>query len=513
MAEYPGFISGDMTSRSLRADSERTINLYLELNEDGFGKSRAALYSTPGLTTVFTLPDSPVYDLWVDPNFGSLYAITGPAATPHLFQIDALGAATNLGIIPSVHVPASANHSQPFIVGSNQVAQLLLGGGRLQGAIYTRGTGLFTTLDSGTTGQGGWPPFISSGAFIDGYFIVNQGAFDGITPQYTNSFSISSLNDGTLWDALDFTQEGDGPDAIVGVTALKRDLWLFGARRTVVYYDSGSADFPFSRVTGGVIDATCIAAGSICAAAGSIFFMGSSGPSDISAENPIGTSVPSTGASVFQTLGYTARRISTHSVEKAIGSWPDLAAAQAFIYEDGGHVFYVLNGASGAAQVYDMTTKSWHERISNLGTAGNYDPQCYARWNGMHLVGSATSGKIYQMATSIYTDNGGAITRTRIGPPLSSENRYSFFHRFTLDLEVGTEASGQQNLTLAWSNDGGQTFPMSKTIVVGGVGQYSARAFWNRLGKGRDRVFQFTTSDPMQIALIAAYLDSTPGVA
>lgn len=510
MSTYPGFIHGDYTARSLRANSERTINLYPEMVEDGLGNSKAALVSTPGLTLWLTAGAGPVWDMFVDPTYARIYFLSGPATAPHLY-LAAYGTpwtVTDLGAVPFVTSATTFHHTAPFLV-ANQ-SQLLIAGGQIEGATYPRvGVGGLATLDSGTAGQGGWPGRTTSGCFIDGYMIVNSPG----PSVWTNQFFISKLNDATQWSALDFAQEGDGADAIMGVAALRRDLWLFGAKRTVVYYDSGSADFPFSRIPGAVLQISCVSPASIREVQGSLIFLGAEGPSDVGAPGVGSATVPSVGTSVYRTQGYNAVRISTHSVEKIIASWPDPANAKAFVYADAGHTFYVLNGASGAAIVYDVTTKQWHERISNLGTAGNYDPQCYAHFNNMHLVGSATSGKIYQMDTSIYTDTGNPITRTRIGPPLVSENRFNMFHRFTLDLEVGTQASGAQNLTLAWSNDGGQSFPMSKTIAIGGVGLYSTRAVWNRLGKGRDRVFKVTTTDPMQIALIAAYLDFTAGSA
>lgn len=53
--QYEGFIGGSYTSQSPNADSQKTLNWYLERIESGEGKFRQALYPTPGLR-VFSVP-------------------------------------------------------------------------------------------------------------------------------------------------------------------------------------------------------------------------------------------------------------------------------------------------------------------------------------------------------------------------------------------------------------------------------------------------------------------------
>jgi hypothetical protein len=64
-------------------------------------------------------------------------------------------------------------------------------------------------------------------------------------------------------------------------------------------------------------------------------------------------------------------------------------------------------------------------------------PRCHAYAFGEHLVGDRTSGKIYRMDISIYSDNGTQIRRVRRSPHLCSEQKRIRFDYLQIDLEVG----------------------------------------------------------------------------
>lgn len=509
MAVYQNFIGPSNMDPSLVADSERTINWYAEFDKQ---RGKAALLRTPGFTPWVTLPKSPVWALWADPQYGELFALAGPLNGVHLYSITAISGTwtpADLGAVPNYGNSTYFTGWNPFLVGNSNAKQLLCAGGHVEGGLwsYLIGSTGWTTLDASLSNRGGWPYLVSCGCAIDGYFIVNAYATG-----WSNKFFISALNDGTQWSALDFSLADDAPNAIIGMGTLRRELWLFGTKRIVIYYDSGAANFPFSRIPGAVIEVSCAAPSSICEAEGSFIFVGGAMTGDVEAGdagltiNSGGSASP--GTTVYITNGYTAQRISTHAIEKAIAAWgaANISGAVAFAYQDKGHTFYVLNPGStgqGNALVYDLTTGLWHERVSNLGTANNYNAQCYLHYNGLHLVGDNASGNIYKMDTATGTDNGSAITRTRIGPPIKGELVNNFFHEFTLDFDGGSA------FTLSWSNDGGNTFIDSTALS----GVSFARAVWRRLGKARDRRFQLVTSDSAANALLDAYIVATPGVA
>jgi hypothetical protein len=65
--------------------------------------------------------------------------------------------------------------------------------------------------------------------------------------------------------------------------------------------------------------------------------------------------------------------------------------------------------------------------------------------------------------------------------------------------------------TLRWSNDGGRTWSNDYQVGLGLAGQYQVRAVWNRLGRARDRVFEFEVSDAIPVRYIDAYLETHQG--
>lgn len=117
------------------------------------------------------------------------------------------------------------------------------------------------------------------------------------------------------------------------------------------------------------------------------------------------------------------------------------------------------------------------------------------------------------------------IRRLRQSPHLSDEQIRLFFHRFQLDLEVGLglphgrvnrygllETVGvEPDLMLQWSDDGGHTWSDEHWMTAGRLGQYRFRVIWRRLGKGRNRTWRLTMSDPVAWRLLDAYVEVEKG--
>ncbi len=67
MAEWhpiPGFVGDSYMARSLRADAQRVVNLYLSMLESSQAKNTAVMQGTPGTRLFSTLPNAPVRCLW-----------------------------------------------------------------------------------------------------------------------------------------------------------------------------------------------------------------------------------------------------------------------------------------------------------------------------------------------------------------------------------------------------------------------------------------------------------------
>ncbi len=246
-----------------------------------------------------------------------------------------------------------------------------------------------------------------------------------------------SLNDGLSWAALDFGDaEGEGGN-IVSMISDHRQLWLFGNTHSEVYYDSGDANFPFSRLEGGFMEQGCGALDALARFDNSLLWLG---------RNADGAGV------VWFANGYNPQRVSNHAIESMIQGFGVIADASAYCYQDGGHVFYVLhfpsaNGGLGATLVYDKSTGLWHERGWWNAKLGVYQADL-ARTHmfafGQHIVGDYQAGNLYTQSVNVYTDNGTPIRRVRSSPDLASGGRVAFHSEFRLLMQTGMGLDGPQ---------------------------------------------------------------------
>src|SRR5581483_1663493 len=126
MPEF-GFCGPAYTAASVIADAQQAVNLYLEKDESGAGKSKLTLYGTPGTAPFCTLPAAPIRGLFVGEE--RMFA----AAGSHLYEISAGGGVTDRGEIGNDGSPVQMfpNGQQLFIV-SNKLAWIDTGTGIVQ---------------------------------------------------------------------------------------------------------------------------------------------------------------------------------------------------------------------------------------------------------------------------------------------------------------------------------------------------------------------------------------------
>jgi hypothetical protein len=114
-----------------------------------------------------------------------------------------------------------------------------------------------------------------------------------------------------------------------------------------------------------------------------------------------------------------------------------------------------------------------------------------------------------------YTVDERTIRRLRRAPHVAQDNRRTFVKTFELDLERGQGlATGQGSapvVLLRVSRDGGQTWGEEVRMVAPRLGDYTARVKAERLGQGRDLVFEVVVSDPINWSLVNAWLDVEGG--
>lgn len=476
---FMGFIGPSYTLQSVNVDCQRCINLYPEMDEAGTGHEGevASLVSTPGLNLLLTLPTTPVRGVYCD-SLGQLWAVGGNT----LYQISSDWVATLVGTLNSFTGPVSFS--------DNGIQVVLVDGS--YGYYWTIG-------DPGTFAEIVDPSFYGANlvTFMDGYLIFNKPG--------TKQFYISPLNAVTPFSGLDIASAEADPEQLVGQVALQENLYLFSQRHLEVWYNSGNASFPLQRIQGAVVEVGCASAYSIAAIQTSVFWLGRD-------KHGQGT--------VYAIQGLVPQRVSTFAIENQIQSLGgDLSTARAWSYQQGGHFFYCLNiPGADTTWVFDTTTKLWHER-AYLPSLGNYQrhlADCHAFAFTKNVVGDYSSGNIYELSPTTYTDNGNPIRRERVSPHISKDLNHIFHSRFWLDIEtgVGIDGSGQgtdPKAMLSWSNDFGHSWSNENWASIGPIGARRTRAIWRRLGKARDRVYRVQITDPVKVTLLGAEIDIEGG--
>lgn len=472
---FLGFIGPSYTLGSVNVDCQRCINMYPELDEIGTGKEKevAALVGTPGLLLLATVGIGPIRGSYTSTD-GAYYVVSGSI----LYRLDSSYAKTSIGSLSSATGQIS--------MADNGTALFLVDGPN--GYVHILGS---STLDIVTD-----PDWMGATqvAFQDGYFIF-------LKPD-SEQFYISAL-EGTDIDALDIASSEGSPDKLVALISDHRDLWLFGQESIEVFFDSGNADFPFERIQGAFIEHGCAAPFSVAKMNNTVFWLG---------QDDKGNGM------VFQASGYQPQRISTHAVELAIQGYGDISDAVAYTYQQNGHHFYVLNFSSAnTTWAFDSTTRLWHERtFTNEGTLERHRANTHSFAYSTHIVGDYQNGNIYALSSTTYSDNGAAISRTRIAPHISQDLNRLFHQSLQLDIESGTgiDGSGQgtvPKIMLQFSDDGGHSWSNERWVDLGAIGQRNARAIWRRLGQSRDRVYKITITDPVKVTMIGAELNVMQG--
>ena len=468
-------LGSSYVARSVNAADSRMVNLFPEVVPDG-GKEPAFLQRCPGLRLVATVGDGPIRGMWKFGDF--LYVASGGK----LYRADGNFAVTELGLINgSGPVSMSDNGTQLFVACNPDAF------------IYNASTGVFAQITDVD-----FPGAVTVG-YLDGYFVFNE--------PNSQRFWVTSLNDGTQVDPLDFASAEGNPDNIVSLMVDHREVWLFGNNTIEVWYNAGAADFPLERIQGAFMETGCLAPYSVAKLDNSVFWLGS---------DARGNGI------VYRNNGYNAQRVSTHAVEWQIQQYGALNDAIGYSYQQDGHSFYVLTFPTAQATwVFDVATGAWHERAAWDGVEfRRHRSNCQANFAGQVLVGDWENNYLYAFDLEVYKDNEEVqrwLRSWRALPTGQNNLKRTAHHALQLDCESGTGLvigqGAQPEIMLRWSDDGGHTWSNEHWASMGRIGEYGKRVIWRRLGmttKLRDRVYEISGTDPVKIAIMGAELTATP---
>ena len=482
-------IGGYYQARSLIANAQRCVNLYPEKNTED-APFPYTHYLTPGLKRLSVPTGSAGQGIYA-PTIGGLYAAAGGIlyfVTPQ-WNFVALAQVSPLDRVYMKDDGAAGN----MIVVDNTSRGL-------QVDLNTRVASVITD-----------PAFYGGTRvdFVDGYFVLNvPGQNQGyLSNQYEVSFN-----------PLFFAGKTGGGDPVIAIVCMHREQWWFGTETTEVWYNTGAVDFPYAPIPGVFIQHGCASVDSIATQDLSIYWL---------AQNPQGQGI------VLRGNGYRATRISTHAIEKEIQSYSTISDAIGFIYQQDGHVFYVLVfPTANKTWCFDEATQLWHERVS-VDESGNEVAipvgSCAVAY-GQIVLQDRVDGSLYtyslqQTFDQIDAPRLGFLKRVRSFPHLINDGKRLEYTRFIADVATGTitntmnvpgaygdDINGQPMLNMRFSDNRGGSWsqPLQKTF--GATGQENTQVIWTRLGVSKDRIFELSWSSENLTALNGAFIEVRPAV-
>lgn len=468
------FVGGAYQSRSLNLDAQRCVNLFPILGESGTAKAPTALIGTPGKRRLLTLDGTGGIRGLHNPSVGGNgIAVQGN----RVYRVAPDWTYTFVGNVDTLTTPVGIDDD-----GTTAV-------------IVTGPNGYTLDLVNNTFAA------ITDTAFYGSDTVSYNTTVFVFNRPGTRQFYTTNGN-GVAFDALDFASAASNAEPIIRHVVNHEEVLLFKRSVTEVWRAVAGADFFYQRDTNAAIEKGCEATHSAVAMDSTVYWLG--GDKD-------------GGGIVWRLNGYTPERVSHDGLEHAIQGYATTADAEGFTYQHEGHTFYQLNfPTAGASWVFDAATRLWHERAYRNPVSANFERDraaCHMFFNGVHVVGDRSDGRLYALDLDYYTDDGDPLVSLRSCPHLASPTYNEVvFKKIRFDIEAGVGLSTGRGsdpvMMLRWSDDGGHTWGPLSQMSMGKIGETWRLAELDRLGSGRSRVFEWSCSDPVKRVVLGGAIDA-----
>lgn len=452
-----------------RSNANQTLlNMYLEMSQ-AKGRYETIAVTCPGLLLFSTISGTEVRGIVNHQNI--LYAVVDGT----FYSVSSDGTATSKGTLStdSGNVKfAQIRDEIVFVDGSS-------------GYHYDSSTDTLTNL---TVSSLDFPANPTTIASQDGYFIVSAGG--------TQQFYVSALDDGTSWSALSFASSEGQNDNLMAVISDKRELYLIGEQTAEVWYNAAQVVQPFAKRSAVFIEYGTVAKDSVASGDNTTYWLSRSKEGQ---------------GYIVAMAGYQPKVISNNAIEHQINNMTTLDDAIGFLYQDSGHLFYVLTfPTENKTFVYDASNNTWHARSSYIGNENSrYRANNHCFCYGKHIVGDFASGNLYVLDRDTATDAGDVLIRKVRSPVVYQTDDTISIYQLIVDIDKAPgKESGQGSdpqMILRTSKDGGLTFSYELRTAMGKIGETRKRVIFNRLGGAREMVFEIIVTDPVCFKLLGAH--------
>lgn len=500
-------LGGAYEARSVIANAQRCVNYFPEANRAD-SPTPFTLYQRPGRRFCTSPPTPGAGRALYRASNGALYGVVGNG-------VYAIGPGFVWTLLGSLLVP----NATPVAFADNGIDVMLVDGSAF-GYTINLATNAFAQIIDPTGAFTG----STQVDYIDTFLIFN----------YPGTFNFgSTLSNSVSFDALYVAGKVGYADPLVALNVNHREIFLLGALKSEIWYDSGAVSFPFELLPGAYTEHGCMAPFSVASYDLETYWL---------AQDLTGDCM------VLRMRGYDVTRISNHALEYAMQQMKargaTLADTTAFCYQQNGHVFYQMNFVSGnETWVFDASlgadpNLAWHEEswqtpggtvnfpdgssVTIVGTGpGRMRDGAMAFAYGRNLSLDYVTGDLYELDQNLYVDQvegldcpivcvrGFPHFTTTDGPngPISTDGKRVKVDNFRLNFEVGKSLVADQVVGLRWSLDRGQTYGNTVLQPAGSPGAYLTQPLWTQSGVARDMVFEVTHQINGPAALQGAWAD------
>lgn len=494
--------SGAYSAEALIASAQRCINLYPEANPQNIKPAAPVThYPRPGLKGLSNPGNAGRGRCLFGATNGDCYAVVDQT----VYYIDP---DYNYHVIGAL----LAGGTTPVYMADNGQSVMIVDGSA-QGYKFTladHGAASFLQIvDVNFTGSTGVD-------FIDSFLVMNNPGTNQWYSTTSGAIAFNGLFLGikTAW-----------PDNVLRVLTVEREVYIFGPKKSEVWYNAGAVPFPFQILPGNIIEQGCAAPYSPAKMDVNVYWL---------SQSPEGSFMVMKGNSQN-----VATRISTHAIENEFRTYPRVDDAIGATYQIDGHEFYKLHfPTADKTWGYDEATQQWHEDnwIDANGVLHRARNTYCAFAYGKNLGLDWATGQLYQIDVDTPTDNGQPIVWIRSFPHELNELKRISYSAFVADVQTGMSLNtgeGMQfnspfssgfssgfgpvktvtapEIRMRYSKNGGARYSNYRVKTMIGSGSYRTMCRWRNLGISRDMVFELSSTAEMVNALNGGYTDPMVG--
>jgi hypothetical protein len=449
--------------KSSAVTSQHRVNLYYEVQQEQ-DKTNVAIYGTPGLTLrTSALGDTPIRggiaigDLFYIVHRGNFYEVNNANTMTLRGTLNTGSGRVDMAYNGSVIVIVDGTNGYTYTVSTTTLAQIV---------------------------SANFPNGATTCTWLSGEFVVEKNS------------QIYISDDGPTWAALDFASAESAPDGIQRVFTDHGEIIVAGKDTTEFWGVTGAANFPFAPNKGATQEYGLAAKWSMVKFNGSVAAV---------MKNKTGQ------VQIMWFQGYIPKPISNQELDSIINSYGTVADATAYSYMLGGHPMLQVNFPSaGKSWLYDASTQMWSELQSGLNMM-RHRGEIHIDYLNKPLIFDYQNGNIYNLDSTVYTDNGDYIPREITTKHIFADYDNFRCKKLQVNFEAGVGLSTGQGsdpkVMLQISRDSGHTYGNELWTSIGKIGKYETRAVWRRLGIRNDTVFKLRITDPIKVVITGVSLE------